>query len=150
MKTCWLYRGAIRNHLDEGRELSPAARLHARGCEACARELRTHCELLAELREKPTEAEAPFLRARILNSLEEAPPRRLNWAPGLALVAVVAIIFVSTRRKEPNGAAPDLQFKSPKVAALHEPFEQELENLRADTTNALRALAANFLPDDLP
>lgn len=150
MKTCWLYRGAIRNHLDEGRELSAAARLHVRACEACARELETHGALMEALQEKPHQTEAPFLRARILNALEEARPRHLNWAPGLAFVAVIAIVFVATIRKEPDVAAPNLQFESPKVAALHEPFEQELQNLRADTTNALRALAANFLPDDLP
>lgn len=151
MKSCWLYRGSIRNFIEGEGALSAAAELHVRKCAECAAQIETHLEVLRSLRRKPAQPEAPFLRARILNSLEREPAR-VERRPALAFafVAVAAcVVFVVTRGRSPQAEAPTFAFEKPEIFArgnFQTPYEKELANLRADTTNAIRALAASFIP----
>lgn len=151
MNTCWLHRRSIQNFLEGESPLSAAAQRHLEQCETCARELSEHRSLLASLSKKPAEAEAPFLRARILNSLCEEPfqpaPRH-RYALAFALIAICLCATPLLLNRPPETKVV-LEIEKPRLAVTAKftfSYDQELANLRADTTNALRALAANFVP----
>jgi hypothetical protein len=94
-----------------------------------------------------------FLHARIMNNLEKAPRAGnvsiLRWAGvGVAVAILAAAIFLSVPRPAPQPTAmwPDLQTRIAfKPSIPKNPLETEIENLRADTMNAAKALAASFL-----
>jgi hypothetical protein len=110
------------------------------------------------LRSQKPQAEAPpFLRIRIMNSIEAAEVaksracgrvRRFYAAFGLVAVAIaIAIaITVQNRPSQPQQVAIEIP-SIPKISIPAEnSLQSEMENLKADTRNAARALAANFLP----
>jgi len=100
---------------------------------------------------KPTSEPPPFMHARIMNSLK-APEvaKRLGVRRFFAALAFVTTIILITalipRAQKPLQVAIEI----PQVPKITIPpnasLQQEMENLKADTRNAARALAANFLP----
>ena len=151
MNTCWLHRRAIQNFLEGEAPLSAAAQRHLDQCEACASEINEQRALISSLSTKPVEVETPFLRARILNSVREdpfQPTPRLRYALAFALIAICFCATPLLLNRGPETKVV-LEIEKPRLAVTAKftsSYDQELENLRADTTNALRALAANFVP----
>ena len=101
---------------------------------------------------KPPVAEPPpYLHSRIMNSIKapEAAKRSGVWrfSAALAIAAVtIGAIIILNRAPETQQVAIDLP-SIPKVTVSAEnSLQAEMENLKADTRNAARALAANFLP----
>jgi hypothetical protein len=152
MNTCWLHRRTIRNFLEGESPLSSAAQQHIDECETCARELNEQRSLIASLTSKPAATEAPFLRARITNSIREElfqpPQQQPRYAVALALIAICICAATLLLKRAPETKIV-LEIEKPRLTlngAFEFPYDQELNSLRADTTNALRALAANFVP----
>lgn len=96
-----------------------------------------------------------FLHARIMNNLETAPQHQnasgLRWVGAGVTVAILATaVFLSLPKQVAKPAAtwPDL---SPgmtfKPSIPENPLETEIQNLRDDTMNVAKALAASFLPE---
>lgn len=150
MNTCWLHRRAIQNFLEGESPLPTGTQQHLDECETCAREMKDQRALIASLASKPASAEAPFLRSRIANAIrrekQESPPPRYAVALALIAICICAATLLLNRPRETNIV---LEIEKPRLALsgkFESPYDKELENLRADTTNALRALAANFVP----
>jgi hypothetical protein len=147
---CFLHRWSLRRHLDGGGSLSSATRAHVEKCAACAELLESHHRVIAAL-ERPTEVEAPFLHGRIMASIraaESAPARHgFSWvfAGGSLALAALFVVLTQPEKEKPVVSLNVPSFKFPQAKLLA--IETELENLKADTRNAARALAASFLPD---
>ena len=157
MISCFLHQPAFRRHLEDNEELSAGAKSHLRACSKCREMLAAHRTIIDHLSTRRSQSpDTPaFLHARIMNNLEAAPQRQsvgiLRWVgAGVTLVILATVGFVSLPRRaaEPAATWPDL---SPPTAFKpfipENPLETEIENLRADTMNAAKALAASFLPE---
>jgi hypothetical protein len=157
MISCFFHQPALRRHLDDGEELSSHAQSHVQACPKCREMLAAHRAIVEHLsaRRNPSPATPAFLHARIMNNLEAAPrPRNISilpWAAASATIAILAAaIFLSLPKPPPQPAArwPDLPTRIAfKTSIPENPLAIEIENLRADTLNAAKALAASFLPD---
>jgi hypothetical protein len=154
MIRCLPHQRALRRRIEHGEALSEAAHQHVDACPACQAELR-----LAGAHVLRTEA-PPFLHARIMNSVRnETVSRRaeLSLAWKLAPVLVVAMAFALVMAPKDSSKRELAAKPQPwKIAAFaapelpqEAPLETELANLQADTVNAARALAENFLPSNL-
>jgi hypothetical protein len=146
---CLIHRATLRRHLDESQPLTAPARAHLAECPRCAGMVASHRVVISTLKNRAPQ-EAPFLGARIMNGVRTASPEKKNWKPAWALVTaalVVAAVLVNIGQpKNPTVVTmtiPKLELPAP----MQLPIESELENLKADTRNAARALAASFLPD---
>ena len=100
---------------------------------------------------KPTSEPPPFMHARIMNLIKapevaKRPGVRRFYAALVFVTAVVLLAALIPRAQKPQQVAIEI----PKVPEITLPpsasLQQEIENLKADTRNAARALAANFLP----
>lgn len=150
MIRCLIHQSAI----DEGKPLSPAAQAHLEECADCAAVLKAHQALTRARR--PDSAEQPFLHARIMTALSTAPEPstpRLNWAVAFAAITLIATLTVISFNKSATETVAQTTtlnttnlFRKFETAAIENPLEKEIENLRADTRNAARALASSFLP----
>jgi predicted anti-sigma-YlaC factor YlaD len=157
MISCFFHRSAFRRHLDDGEELSALAKSHLRACDKCREMLAAHRAIIEHLsaRRNPSPETPAFLHARIMNNLETAPQHQtaslLRWAGAAVTLAVLATaVFLSLPKQvaKPTATWPDL---SPSVgfkpSIPENPLETEIQNLRADTLNAAKALATSFLPE---
>jgi hypothetical protein len=146
---CLIHRRALQRHLDEGRALTVTARAHVAGCARCAEMVASHRAVISTLK-NPRLQEAPFLGARIMNAVRTVSPEKRSWKPAWAL-ATAALVFaaVLVNMNQPKKSTvvtmtfPKLELPAP----MQLPIESELENLKADTRNAARALVASFLPE---
>jgi hypothetical protein len=157
MISCFFHNRAIRRHLDDGEPLSQSARDHINDCASCREFLAMHSAVVKSLTALPVEEiEAPrFLHARVMNKLRETPTtasrnHKWQWAVATSAVALLTIsiaVLPPKRSTEPAPSWPELESPIALKTALPEnPLESEIKNLRADTLNAAKALAANFLP----
>jgi predicted anti-sigma-YlaC factor YlaD len=108
MLRCWLYRSIISRHVDDNKELPPKLQLHLHDCPACRQHFEAQTQVArrlaasaASLRKSPS----PYLRSRILSSLDE-PEREVSlvakairpaWSGmlvGCGLVLILALIIV--------------------------------------------------------
>lgn len=157
MISCFFHHRAIRRHLDDSEPLSQSTTGHVEQCADCRELLATHALVMKRLTTPPAQIEAPpFLHARVMNSLRETPTahRRdpnFQWAAamfGIALLTLGIAVLPSKRPAEPTPAWPTLGAPiSLKTSLPENPLESEIKNLREDTLNAAKALAATFLPD---
>jgi hypothetical protein len=154
MIACLFHQPAFRRHLDDGEQLSPRAKAHLSACPKCREMLAAHHTIIGHLsarRNKPRET-PPFLHARIMNNLE-TPPRLsiFRWiavAASLAVIAAAAYLMIPTPPTRQAATWPEIPTKIAFKSSLPQnPLEQEIQNLRADTMNAAKALAATFLPE---
>ncbi|HUS35084.1 MAG TPA: hypothetical protein VM680_06995 [Verrucomicrobiae bacterium] len=99
----------------------------------------------------------PFLHARVMNKLRATPtptsPRRdlkFQWAAATCAVALITIgiaLLPPQRPAESTPSWPTLETQINFKTSLPEnPLEAEIKNLREDTLNAAKGLAATFLP----
>lgn len=119
--------------------------------------LAAHRAIIGHLSARRVEArDTPaFLHARIMSNLQTPVPNggpfALRWASAVGVAAlIVAALFLS--RPEPARQTvatwPAMTITPAFKQSLPEnPLEAEIQNLRADTLNAARALASSFLPD---
>ena len=157
MISSFVHNRAIRRHLDDGEPLSESAKAHLEQCANCRELLATHSLVSKGLATPPAQIEAPpFLHVHVMNGLREtpAPPRRhpkFQWAAamsGIALLTISIAVLPSKRPAEPTPSWPTLEAPIALKTSLPEnPLESEIKNLREDTLNAAKALAATFLPD---
>jgi hypothetical protein len=110
-------------------------------------------EHLSAKASKQAPAIPPFLHARVMRGINEpASDQRsrpsFGWATAALVLAVAAISLIVFRERPIKQAVTwpvptQIAFK----AKLPEnPLEGEIENLRADTLNAAKGLAATFMP----
>jgi predicted anti-sigma-YlaC factor YlaD len=157
MISCFLHQPALRRHLDDGHELSARTKAHLHLCLKCRELVAAHRAIIEHLsvRRSASPETPPFLHARIMNNLESAPRRQtvspLRWAAATCSIAVLGAAIVLSLPKSP--VPPTTTFVDlPTTIAFkttlpENPLEQEIQNLRADTLNAAKALAATFLPE---
>ena len=157
MISCFLHQPALRRHLDDGEELSARAKSHLQACPKCRETLAAHRTIINHLSARRNQSlDTPaFLHARIMNNLGTAPPHQsvlvLRWVgAGVTLAILLTAIFLSLPKRvtERTATWPDLSPRTAFKPSIPEnPLETEIENLRADTLNAAKALAASFLPE---
>jgi hypothetical protein len=156
MISCLFHQPAIRRHLGDNQPLPARAESHLAQCAHCRDLVRAHSAIIVKLaNQKPANFKAPaFLHARIMNALQTPAATRsqfvpvLRWAIPTLLIAATATLLLT--RKTPPQQFVEVKI-IPKQLALkatipENPLETEIQNLCADTLNAARALAANFLP----
>ena len=156
MISCFLHKPALQKYVDEGQALSAKAKAHLEKCEGCREMVAAHLAIARQLKAgRGPEVETPaFLHARVMRGLEgETAPRgglKLGWIGAVAAVVVIGLsISQLDRRRSGNIEVswPELQTQLAFKAELPaNPLEAEIANLRDDTVNAARALAASFLP----
>lgn len=161
MIRCLFHQSALRRHLDAGAALEQSAQAHFDSCPSCRAVLEAHQSLVRA--KVSSKAPPPFLRARIMNSLRAAPAPTRNkttafeWALGVAMFAMFVTLSVKLSRvgsqhthaaqnSQPTQAPWKIAAFTPTTITFEQPLETELASLQADTMNAARALAANFLP----
>jgi hypothetical protein len=119
--------------------------------------LAEHRRIIAALetrREYSTETPG-FLHARVMAGIRESesakatPGRTWGWtmpAGAAALLVLVGSVWFSQKRVEPTAASwPEIKTAFALEATIpRNPLEVEIENLKADTLNVTRALAASF------
>jgi hypothetical protein len=159
MIRCWISRRDVRRHLDQGAELSRETLAHLEICEDCAASLTAQRAVVQTLRAGiREETNAPFLRARIMRSIQsgvETPHSktlRVVWTGVGAFAVVVLMVAVLPRSKTlpPQATAPAWELPKIEVASVQvtNSLETELESLKSDTQRAARALAASFMPSE--
>jgi hypothetical protein len=157
MIACPFHQPAFRRHLDDGEQLPPRAKAHLSACPKCREMLAAHHAIIGQLsarRNEPRETPS-FLHARIMNNLETTPhqhaPATLRWlalGASLAAIAVTACLLIPNRPAQQTATWSELPTKIVfKTSIPENPLEQEIQNLRADTLNAAKALTATFLPE---
>ena len=156
MIACIFHQPALRRHL-EGETLSTRAKSHLDHCAKCREMLAAHRTIIQHLGARRSElTETPaFLHARIMNNLEAATPHdnsaMFRWvavAASIAVIAAAAYLMMPSRPTPQAGTWPQLPTGIAFKPSIPEnPLEQEIQNLRADTLNAAKALAATFLPE---
>jgi predicted anti-sigma-YlaC factor YlaD len=160
MISCLLHQPALRRHLDDAEPLSERTTAHLKHCRRCREMFAAHSTMIKHLSAEKLEAEPTpaFLHARIMSSLERKNPepreasRVFKWAGAFGCVALAAVLVATMRPKQAQqtGTWPvfetEIAFKATLPA---NPLETEIANLRADTLNAAKGLAANFLPSQL-
>jgi hypothetical protein len=159
MISCLFHKPALRRHLDDGEPLSGSTKAHLEHCANCRELLAVHSSIIKSLAVIPALIDPPpFLHARVMNSLRETPtaPRRdfkFQWAAVTCAVASITIGIAllppkqATRPIERAPSWPTLETQMTFNTALPEnPLESEIKNLREDTLNAAKGLAATFLP----
>ena len=177
MIQCWHYRRVVSRSLDEGAPLPAPARRHVQECPACRRRFEAEMAVARQLSAgagSQRRTPSPFLHAKIMSAVARSQPdaRRVPWlrrralslALGAACMVVAALAF--WRNSPPIQAyhpsmPPSLTnivvaLSLPRheevrawTAKLHDPLETELDLVISDTTNALNALADNFLPENV-
>lgn len=113
---CRMVRFRLEGRLEEPRTLPPSLERHLRECPGCDAWFRVHSDLIRRLRQAATEETAPepppFLRAKILRAVDEAPRPRAAWrewwtlplpqtGAALATAAVVALAVFHFQQDEP-------------------------------------------------
>ena len=157
MISCLLHKPELQRYVDEGQALSGKAKAHLETCESCREMVAAHFAIVRQLKAaRGEEIETPaFLHARVMSGLEAAPASRgglrLGWVATVAAVIVIAVgVLQFGRTPTPRRGAtwPELPTQVAFKAELPaNPLETEIANLRDDTLNAAKALAANFLPE---
>jgi hypothetical protein len=159
MISCLFHNRAIRRHLDESEPLSQSTKAHIEHCATCRELLALHSSIVRGLAAIPDRIDPPpFLHARVMNSLRKTPtaPRRdfkFQWAAATCAVALITISIALLPLKQPTlptesaPSWPTLETQMIFKTSLPEnPLESEIKNLREDTLNAAKGLAATFLP----
>jgi hypothetical protein len=158
MISCLFHNHAIRRHFNDDEPLSESTKAHVDHCGRCRELLVVHSSLVKGLAATAEQIEPPpFLHARVMNQLREtptpAPPRRdlrFQWAAAACAVALIAIsiaLLPPQRPAESTPSWPTLETQiSFKTSLPENPLEAEIKNLREDTLNAAKGLAATFLP----
>jgi hypothetical protein len=154
---CLLHQPSFRRHLDGGAALSKSAQAHVNRCPRCRAMLQSHLAIIRHLSAMNDESLATpsFLHARVMNGVRQAAPQKdkqrmlPQWgiaALGCAAVLALALLFVPRNSPMRSASWPDIHsdiaFKTTLPA---NPLETEIENLRMDTVNATKALAASFM-----
>ncbi|MBI4658019.1 MAG: hypothetical protein HY735_04070 [Verrucomicrobia bacterium] len=180
MITCWIYKRWISGCLDAGRDFPPKLGAHLRSCPNC----RTFSDAAVRVSQR-LRAEAggemippsPFLRGRILASLNRPPPAAVReivrpaWsmaAGALALLLVGGLVIRYQHHRQsppPAVSAPVGERSNPagivvEIARLpaqeklrewsqklDQPLQAELQSVFEDAQSAVALLAHNFLPD---
>lgn len=155
MISCLFHQPALRRHLDDGEPLSARAQGHLNACPHCREMVASHLAIIKNLnanRRGPIETPA-FLHARVMNDIRTTQPAKpravLRWATAAVVIAFLAAIAVFLMKPAaPRTASfPKIETQLAFQTLLPaNPLEVEIQNLRADTLNAAKALAANFLP----
>ena len=170
MILCWL--NELLGSSDKG-FLSAALHRHRQSCATCRRSSQ-NTKALENLLGKDFQisgkSPSPFLPKRIIESVQKTdlhlkpalPGQMFVWRLALpvGICAVFAFVLFELSRK--NNPQPDRRDSTQlaKVESVHlafppihirveDPLTLEMQSLLADSKNAARSLAANFLPDNL-
>ena len=156
MIACLLHQPALRRHLDDGAPLSSRTQSHLASCGACREMVAEHRQIIAALEtRRQRSVDTPhFLHSRVMAGLRKnqpnqpIPSRSFSWViPAVAMVAVIIASIWISQNRVPQKAASWPEFKTAfalQTTIPRNPLELEIENLRTDTLNATKALAASF------
>jgi anti-sigma factor RsiW len=156
MISCFFHQPALRRHLDDNEPLAARAQSHLDACPRCREMVAAHLAIIKNLSANRGDSieTPPFLHARVVNDLRKTQPEKpravLHWATAAAAIALVSVGIAAlvTKPTPPRTASfPKIETQIAFQTSLPaNPLEVEIQNLRADTLNAAKALAANFLP----
>jgi len=176
MILCWHYRRVVSRSLDADAPLPAPAERHLRECPACRRRFEAEAAVARQLSAgagSQRRTPSPFLHAKIMSAVARSQPdaRRVPW-PGrrvssvaLGVACLLLAVMALWRNPPPIQALHPLTPSLTNIAValslprhdevtawtakLQDPLETELDLVISDTTNALNALADNFLPENV-